>query len=161
MSCQTIQSECVRLGARIPITLDFSQFAARSWRRGAIFASQVRIRGKTPGFEYEALSTGQTGQREPTWPSTIGETVVDGSVTWETKAISDASFRKTLSLVEWDAPVGITVSGELIVAANGEQTATAYLEPTVAGTYTVVAWVSFSDLPSHREGFAIELEVVE
>lgn len=61
--------------------------------------------------------------------------------------------------VTWEADASITITGEQVTAA--EQTATAYLEPTAAGTYLVTAWVTFDDNPAHREGFTIELEVIE
>ncbi|MFH1493728.1 MAG: hypothetical protein ABIG70_02905 [Pseudomonadota bacterium] len=35
------------------------------------------------GWRYLAITTGTTGSTPPTWPTTIGETVVDGTVTWE------------------------------------------------------------------------------
>ena len=35
------------------------------------------------GLFFRALGTGTTGATEPTWPTTIGATVVDGGVTWQ------------------------------------------------------------------------------
>lgn len=34
------------------------------------------------GFVYQAISAGTSDTTEPTWPTTIGETVVDDGVTW-------------------------------------------------------------------------------
>jgi hypothetical protein len=34
------------------------------------------------GFVYEVTTAGTSGGGEPTWPTTIGGTVVDGTVTW-------------------------------------------------------------------------------
>ena len=38
------------------------------------------------GFYYKCIVNGTSGVSEPTWPTTIGVTVVDGTVTWETIA---------------------------------------------------------------------------
>jgi len=35
------------------------------------------------GYAYRANTAGTTGGSEPTWPTTIGSTVVDGGVTWQ------------------------------------------------------------------------------
>lgn len=35
------------------------------------------------GYWYQPQATGQTGTVEPTWPTGLGATVVDGTVTWE------------------------------------------------------------------------------
>lgn len=37
------------------------------------------------GFFYEATTTGSSNSTEPTWPTTLGDTVVDSGVTWECK----------------------------------------------------------------------------
>jgi len=157
MSCEVVQSECLRLGVRVPITLDLSLVAARRWRPGALFDAAIHIRGSKAGFEFEAGADGQTGDREPRWPKVLDDTVQDGSIEWTAKAVSTASLLKVLSSVEWEADDSITVTGEQINATD--QTAVAYFEPTEAGTFTIICWATFNDSPSQKEAFAIELEV--
>lgn len=41
------------------------------------------------GYRYKCTVAGTTGGTEPTWPTTIGNTVADGSVTWTCVAIAD------------------------------------------------------------------------
>ena len=35
------------------------------------------------GFQYRAKTTGRTDLSEPRWPTTLGDTVMDGGITWE------------------------------------------------------------------------------
>lgn len=41
------------------------------------------------GFSYLCIVAGTTGASQPTWPTTIGGTVVDGTVTWQAVAYVD------------------------------------------------------------------------
>jgi len=43
---------------------------------------------RTTGLRYESGDTGNTGAVEPDWPGEIGDTVVDGDITWTAKAFS-------------------------------------------------------------------------
>lgn len=159
MTCEVIQSTCMRVGGRAPIVLDFTAVASRTWRHGALYGTGVRVRPtRYTGFEFEPTTGGQSGLREPRWPKVIGGTVPDGSIVWTARAVSTASLKKTLASVTWEVPSSFTVSGESIDTTA--QTATAYLEPATAGDYQVIAWATFSDAPAQVEGFAIAIEVV-
>lgn len=161
MGCETVLRDCIRVGARVPYTIDLSLFCANVWRPRAVYAPSARVRpSRLSGFEYEAQGgPGQSGSREPRWPASAGATLAEGGVLWLAQPISNQSLQKVITAVDWEAPSEVSVSGETTVTANGEQSVTAYLEPSEAGEYLVVAWVTFSDSPSHREGFAIQLEV--
>ncbi len=162
MGCTTVITDCIRVGARVPYTIDLSLFCASFWRPGSVFAASARVRPtRVRGYEFEAQSGGQTGAREPKWPQTDATVVTDAGVTWISRPISNQSLQKVITSVTWEAPAEVTVSGQSQVTANGEQSVSAYLQPTAAGQYTVIAWVTFSDSPNHVEGFAIELEVRE
>lgn len=49
------------------------------------------------GFRYEVTTAGTTAAGQPTWPTTIGATVVDGTVTWtcRTFAVTDVNCPHT------------------------------------------------------------------
>lgn len=68
------------------------------------------------GFVYKATVAGTTGGAEPAWPTTIGATVVDGSVTWtaeesyEKRATVAASLsRRQMTVTAMPAPRGATL----------------------------------------------------
>lgn len=53
------------------------------WSAATVKALDDRARTSTAnGYRYKATVGGTTGSTEPTWPTTIGNTVVDGTVTW-------------------------------------------------------------------------------
>ena len=157
MTCEVIQTECLRVGDRVPITLDFSQVAARHWRAGASFATGDKIRGNKSGYQFEATTGGQTGNKEPNWPKTLNTTIEDGSVVWTVKAVAVDSLGKILTSVAWTVPTGLTKSGEAINTTK--QTAVVYLEAITIGVYAVIAFASFDDTPTHKEGYQITEEV--
>lgn len=162
MTCQVVLEDCIRVGARVPYTIDLTLVCASLWAPGKVVSSTSRIRPtRRPGFEFEAQNAGQTGGREPRWPAELSATVQDGGVSWIAREISNGSLQKTLVSVDWETPAEVTVSGESLTTSGGAQTARAYLEPSAAGVYTAIAWAHFSDAPQHREGFAIELTVVD
>lgn len=50
------------------------------------------------GFLYRATNDGVTGATEPTWPTTIGQTVADNTVTWECYATESGAITVSASL---------------------------------------------------------------
>lgn len=52
-----------------------------------IVPNQMMLNAPWSHLYYTATTTGTTGTVEPVWPNTIGETVVDGSVTWQATAV--------------------------------------------------------------------------
>lgn len=54
------------------------------WSGAAAIAANDEIRTTAHnGYVYKAQGAGTTGGDEPTWPTTIGATLIDNDVTWE------------------------------------------------------------------------------
>jgi len=61
------------------------RFASPAWAASTAYAtaSPHFVTPTTPnGFRYECTTGGTSDSSEPTWPTTVGATVVDGTVTW-------------------------------------------------------------------------------
>ena len=55
--------------------------APSQWAASATYAAAARVGGGN-GYIYEAPNGGVTGLVAPIWPTSIGSTVIDGSITW-------------------------------------------------------------------------------
>jgi len=59
---------------------------ATAWAAEAVKTVGNKVNPSTPnGYFYQCSAAGTTGVTEPTWPTTEGQTVVDGTVTWQCK----------------------------------------------------------------------------
>lgn len=137
---------CLGVGGVEPVDINLVPACATKWEPGRVYAAGIRVRPdrRPAGFEYEATA-GQTGAREPRWPTTEGSTIADGSITWTARAISNQSLSRTISTAAWEAPAGVTVVTSSVVNAAGAQRAIAYLQGDAAGQYNVVVTLTFSD----------------
>ena len=71
----TIGWTCVRTGQ-----------AAPTWQASTDYAVGDKVVPTSDNtYYYECTVAGTSGSSEPTWPTTVGDTVTDGSVTWECK----------------------------------------------------------------------------
>lgn len=80
---------------------------------------------RTTGFVYQAIaSTGPTGTSQPTWPTTPGQTVTDGGVTWKTfrSTNNGNTFAKTERLlVSIQTKTGAVNSAPIYYAGPNER----------------------------------------
>lgn len=84
-------------GAATTLTGSITPFSAGTWtlpdwaaltaykKRNNNFARSYVLPtvGNAGAFEFAAIASGTSGASHPTWPQTPGQTVVDGTVTWE------------------------------------------------------------------------------
>ena len=55
-----------------------------SWKAVTPYGAYQYVRPTTPnGYQYACLVGGRTGGDEPAWPTTVGDTISDGSATWQ------------------------------------------------------------------------------
>lgn len=98
----------------IKVKYDFRRLLEYTWEPGAAYDSGDYVRPTNAnGFEYECTTGGQTGRREPRWPTTVAATVTDGSVTWTARAFS-TNATDTLSSVNLEAPSDLTLGTSTI-----------------------------------------------
>jgi len=59
-----------------------------AWAASTVYSEGDYVRPTSAnGYNYECVSAGTSGDSEPTWPTTLGETVIDGTVTWKCVSI--------------------------------------------------------------------------
>lgn len=167
MSCKVVGKRCLKSGEKVPLLIDLTDFCERRWdnkSHAGIYSTGDFVR-PTPlrrtGYDYEATTGGQTGVVEPSWPTTIGATVADGSVVWTCRAISNNSLLKTISgspAPAWDGD-GLTISGETVTSTSGRQSVFAFAAAALAspGKYEPKVTVTFSD--THAEVFGVEVKL--
>jgi len=61
-----------------------------TWSSGSYNIGACRIPTVANGFFYQVIAGGTTAGSEPTWPTTVGATVVDSGVTWRAFRIPQA-----------------------------------------------------------------------
>lgn len=92
------------------VTLNLFKYCANYWRANEPFDLNEYARPrKATGFAYQS-GGGTSGAREPIWPTTLGRTVTDGSVTW-TCVVAQANGLNAVSAPSATPdPLGITIT---------------------------------------------------
>lgn len=105
--------------ATVAPTIVPAQAAASSRANTTAYALGAYIRPATPnGFYYKATAAGTSGGTLPTFPTTVGATVTDGTVTWtcagKTALVAGTDY--DLGTAGIDVAAAATIAGEVWVA---------------------------------------------
>jgi hypothetical protein len=151
MSALAIFSVSQPAGDNIQYPIDVTALAVRPWSAGSYIQAGTLMRptaayggGHGTGFVYQASATGQTGSTEPTWPTTAGGTVTDGSITW-TAIVPPAAGADTIAGVAWTQAnppdASLTITGQ---TSSGVVTSAFVGNGTSGNTYTVLVTVTMA-----------------
>jgi hypothetical protein len=78
------------LGSPVGGTLTMQAVAPSAWVTGTVYALNALVRPTVAnGRYYRATTGGTSGGVQPTWPTTFGNTVNDGSVVWTDQGVTD------------------------------------------------------------------------
>jgi len=107
-------------------------YTAGNWTPGGSVTSgqtmkppTVDLRGGFKFVKFQALNSGVMGSVEPTWPLTVGATVLDGTVTWQ--AVATTNTTASWGLSWWSimqALTGQPFDEVMIVGQSGRQSDT-------------------------------------
>lgn len=104
------------------------QINPNQWKNGAVYQVGQRVYPSTyTGYHYQCTVAGQTGTTEPTWPTTVGNTVTDGSITW--KCIAYVAFPSANTQIgAWKASTAVVLGTQINTGTS------LYAVCTTAGT---------------------------
>ena len=135
-----------------------------TWIANNAYALNTRINPPSVATLYAKVTTaGTSGGTEPVWPTTKGQTVIDGTVTWtmvETETLC-TDFVKGYQLGFWQAnsPVVVAaagppaVSASLVAPAGVDQHAVCTTAGTTGATEPV--WANFTPGQTVTDGTAV------
>lgn len=131
--------------------LDLSTLPTITWSPAATFSEGQLVlpSANANGFYFVCSADGVTGTTEPIWPSVIGETVVDGTVTW-TCASTIAPALLTGDVVVVDAGNTSQMEKVTVVATS---------LPTIRWTPGTKFAIGQQILPSVDNGFVFVCQV--
>jgi len=137
-------------GASAPTNADdvfFNDKNAPNWAASTAYTlGQIRSPLATGnGFFYEVTTAGTSAATEPTWPTVVGNTVADGTVTWTCRlaTVTTASnatcltanftgFTGTLNAAtNWNVQTSLTFGSAMTITGTGNIT-----KPASGGTWT-------------------------
>lgn len=146
MTCEVIHEVCKRAGERSAFDpIELVDALARKWLANQPYAAGVRVRPAArpgTGFEYESSGGQSNGKKEPAWPTVLGQSVLDGSITWTCVALSHASLIWRIAGVTYEAPIGITNHAQPYLDEPGAQQIPIEVSGGTAGeTYDLIVSV--------------------
>lgn len=93
------------------VLLDLFDICANFWTPNELYALGEFIRPRLAnGFSYECTTPGTSSRRDPFWPRTVGETVVDGSIVWTCRAADYNGLLPITNVSAVSNPTGLTIT---------------------------------------------------
>jgi hypothetical protein len=86
------------LGLPAPVNAPAAAVLSLDWSASAAYALGQKI--VTGDYRYGATTEGTSGGTEPTWPTTVGETVADGTVVWTCESATSSGDTETTAYLE-------------------------------------------------------------
>jgi hypothetical protein len=138
--CIATLKACQGAGERQDYAFNLTREFANLWEADAPYASSDKVRPNSlpgTGFEYSSSGGVSNGAAEPAWPAT--GTVVDGSITWTTGAITNDSLRHRIVSVEWSSDSDVPTSDQVETDDPALQEVRIWVGPggTVGETYLI------------------------
>jgi hypothetical protein len=135
--CLQVAKFCQHYEAREPYGFEWRRHLSRRWVMDTSYGTGIVVvpEGDPTGWEYIS-SGGRSAAEEPVWPTVLGATVKDGSITWTTQAYSAASLIDGIDTDSWtlSAPVGVTVTPVAPAVSTDSQFTSAVLEAVDVGS---------------------------
>lgn len=128
---------------KLDYTVNFEDALSRYRLPNTSYASLVKVRSQlASGFQFSS-SGGRSGDKEPRWPTVIGGTAQDGSITWTCEAAATTSLTSTVSSAPFTVDnAAIVISNQAVIGQAG----TALLAGGVDGqSYNVVCTATMAD----------------
>lgn len=151
-----------RAAEKVPVQFDWHDYLANVREPGITVPAGHRFRFKrkdprSTGLEYEVTTAGRTGGRVPTYPTVIGDMVLDGSCILTARALTSASVRGTIGTSEFPSVDGLTLTDE----TNDDLVYTIWVAGGIVGqTYEVVHRATLNGLAGETIEAVAKLTVV-
>lgn len=119
--------------------------AGVSPRSTAVTAGETTVPATPNGHMYRCTTAGTTGSTEPTWPTTSGGTVTDGTAVW-TEATPDFQGNSNLVEASYTGYARVALSGDMGSASAGSASNTTQIgfgTNTSTTTQVAAAWMTF------------------
>jgi len=167
MACRIVSKVCKTAGESKLWGFDYARdpetgalaFLARGWRPGQVYAQDAVVLPnlKWAGLEFKG-SGGQSGTKEPQWPTVDGATVVDGSITWTAQELSNDSLTAYIEYSDWEADPALTITDEQLISSGGVQRTTVIVSGGAAGKkYEVRNIVTLSNGAVEESALLVEV----
>lgn len=129
-------------------TIENVEKAYLRWAANTIIElGDKRIPTTNNGYYYTVSVAGETSGSEPTWPTTVGNTVTDGTVTWVCTATYDGATKwQASTAIEVDDLITPTTENSLyykVTVSDGTTGSTEPTWPTVIGETVTAGGITY------------------